>query len=153
MKNEKVKIQILPTSDKVKIPAYETSGASGFDIRAFIPDEMVGIIIKPNTQVTIPTGLQVAIPPGYEIQIRPRSGLAHKYKLSITNSPGTIDSDFRDEIKIIIFNHSEETYCVKHDNRIAQGVLGEVPIAEFEIVESLSDPNSNRTGGFGHTGK
>ena len=133
----------------VKLPAYETTGAAGMDVRANITKE---IELQPLDRVLIPTGLKFAIPEGYEIQVRPRSGLARKHGLTVLNTPGTIDSDFRGELGIILINLSRETYVIQPEERIAQLVLSPVVQAEFEEVETL-DETERGEGGFGHTGK
>ena len=133
----------------VKLPAYETTGAAGMDVRANITKE---IELQPLDRVLIPTGLKFAIPEGYEIQVRPRSGLARKHGLTVLNTPGTIDSDFRGELGIILINLSRETYVIQPEERIAQLVLSPVVQAEFEEVETLNETERGE-GGFGHTGK
>ena len=144
-----VKILIKKTSKKVTTPKYKTEGSSGVDLSAFLDKKM---IIKPNSSELIPTGLQVAIPEELEIQIRPRSGLAAKESIGVLNSPGTIDSDYRGELKIILFNHGTKDFVVNNGDRIAQMVLVPILKMEFEEVDSL--PNTVRgQGGFGSTGK
>ncbi len=144
-----VKILIKKTSKEVITPKYKTDGSSGVDLSAFLDKE---VIIKPNSSDLIPTGLQVAIPEEFEIQIRPRSGLAAKESIGVLNSPGTIDSDYRGELKIILFNHSNKDFKINNGDRIAQMVLVPILKMEFEEVDSL--PNTVRgQGGFGSTGK
>ena len=144
-----VKILIKKTSKEVITPKYKTDGSSGVDLSAFLDKE---VVIKPNSSELIPTGLQVAIPEELEIQIRPRSGLAAKESIGVLNSPGTIDSDYRGEIKIILFNHGKEDFIINNGDRIAQMVLVPIVKMEFEEVDSL--PNTVRgQGGFGSTGK
>ena len=144
-----VKILIKKTSKEVITPKYKTDGSSGVDLSAFLDKE---VIIKPNSSDLIPTGLQVAIPEEFEIQIRPRSGLAAKESIGVLNSPGTIDSDYRGELKIILFNHSNKDFKINNGDRIAQMVLVPIFKMEFEEVDSL--PNTVRgQGGFGSTGK
>ena len=144
-----VKILIKKTSKKVIIPRYKTDGSSGVDLSAFLDKE---VVIKPNSSDLIPTGLQVAIPEEFEIQIRPRSGLAAKESIGVLNSPGTIDSDYRGELKIILFNHSNKDFIINNGDRIAQMVLVPILKMEFEEVDSL--PHTVRgQGGFGSTGK
>tara|TARA_B100000676_G_scaffold28905_1_gene26911 strand:+ start:240 stop:602 length:363 start_codon:yes stop_codon:yes gene_type:complete len=116
-----VKILIKKTSKEVITPKYKTAGSSGVDLSAFLDKE---VVIKPNSSDLIPTGLQVAIPEEFEIQIRPRSGLAAKESIGVLNSPGTIDSDYRGELKIILFNHSNKDFIINNGDRIAQMVLG-----------------------------
>ena len=144
-----VKVLVKKLNSKVKLPEYKTEGSSGMDLMAFIDTP---IKILPNTLEIIPTGLYIAIPEDLEIQIRPRSGLAAKFKIAVLNTPGTIDSDYRGEIKIILFNHGKEDFTVKNNDRIAQMILMPVLKAEFEEVEEL--PKTVRgSGGFGSTGK
>ena len=144
-----VKILIKKTSKEVITPKYKTDGSSGVDLSAFLDKE---VVIKPNSSELIPTGLQVAIPEEFEIQIRPRSGLAAKESIGVLNSPGTIDSDYRGELKIILFNHGKEDFIINNGDRIAQMVLVPIVKMEFEEVDSL--PNTVRgQGGFGSTGK
>ena len=130
------------------IPEYKTLGSAGFDIRANLTKS---ISILPGRRSIIPTGLYVEIPEGFEIQIRPRSGLAFKNGISVLNSPGTIDSDYRDEICVILINLGDQPFEVNPGDRIAQGVLAKYEKAEFEVVEEL-EQNNNRGGGFGSTG-
>ena len=143
-----VKILIKKLSKNVNLPKYETTGASGMDLSAFLTND---VVIGPGNKAVIPTGLAVSIPKGYEIQIRPRSGLAAKNNLSILNTPGTIDSDYRGEIKIILINFGKENFTVKNKSRIAQMVLCPVSLGEIEEVDDLSNTDRG-TGGFGSTG-
>ena len=144
-----VKVLIKKLNQSVKLPSYKTPGSSGMDLMAFIKSP---IKILPGSSALVPTGISVAIPKDTEIQIRPRSGLAAKSSISILNTPGTIDSDYRGEIKIIIFNHGNSEFKVNNYDRIAQMVLLPIYKVEFEEVNEL--PNSIRgTGGFGSTGK
>ena len=144
-----VKILIKKTDKEVITPKYKTDGSSGVDLSAFLGKK---VVIKPNSSELIPTGLQVAIPEELEIQIRPRSGLAAKESIGVLNSPGTIDSDYRGELKIILFNHSDKDFIINNGDRIAQMVLVPIVKMEFEEVDSL--PNTVRgQGGFGSTGK
>ncbi len=144
-----VKILIKKTNKKVITPKYKTDGSSGVDLSAFLEKK---VVIKPNSSELIPTGLQVAIPEELEIQIRPRSGLAAKESIGVLNSPGTIDSDYRGELKIILFNHGKEDFIINNGDRIAQMVLVPIVKMEFEEVDSL--PNTVRgQGGFGSTGR
>ena len=144
-----VRVLIKKLDPKVAIPSYKTKGASGMDLMAFVKEK---IVIKPQTSALIPTGLSVAFSEDYEIQIRPRSGLAAKNNISVLNTPGTIDSDYRGELKIIIFNHSNHDFVVENNDRIAQMVL--TPIAKIELEEANELPKTLRgEGGFGSTGK
>ena len=144
-----VKILIKKTNKEVITPKYKTDGSSGVDLSAFLDKE---VVIKPNSSELIPTGLQVAIPEEFEIQIRPRSGLAAKESIGVLNSPGTIDSDYRGELKIILFNHSNKDFIINNGDRIAQMVLVPIIKMEFEEVDSLPDTVRGQ-GGFGSTGK
>ena len=144
-----VRVLIKKLDPKVTLPSYKTKGASGMDLIAFVKEK---IVIKPQTSALIPTGLSVAFSEDYEIQIRPRSGLAAKNNISVLNTPGTIDSDYRGELKIIIFNHSNHDFVVNNNDRIAQMVL--TPIAKIELEEANELPKTLRgEGGFGSTGK
>jgi len=144
-----VKVLIKKLNPNIQLPIYKTNGASGMDLMAFIEKP---INLKPGKSCLVPTGLSVAFPKEYEIQIRPRSGLAAKNNISILNSPGTIDSDYRGEIKIILFNHSSENFIINNKDRIAQMVL--TPIIKMELEETKELPESIRgEGGFGSTGK
>ena len=144
-----VRVLIKKLDPKVTLPSYKTKGASGMDLMAFVKEK---IVIKPQTSALIPTGLSVAFSEDYEIQIRPRSGLAAKNNISVLNTPGTIDSDYRGELKIIIFNHSNYDFVINNNDRIAQMVL--TPIAKMELEEANELPKTLRgEGGFGSTGK
>ena len=144
-----IKVLIKKLNPKVELPKYKTEGSSGMDLMALIEKP---IKIKPQSSVLISTGLSIAIPEDTEVQIRPRSGLAAKSSISVLNTPGTIDSDYRGEIKIILFNHGKEEFTVNNMDRIAQMILMPVLKTEFEEVEEL--PKSIRgSGGFGSTGK
>tara|TARA_B110000285_G_scaffold178222_1_gene200351 strand:- start:212 stop:652 length:441 start_codon:yes stop_codon:yes gene_type:complete len=143
-----IKIQIKKLSNAISIPKYETLGSSGMDIAAHIENN---IIISPGEKALIATGFSIAIPIGYEIQIRPRSGLAAKKSITVLNTPGTIDADYRGEIKIILINLGKEKFTIKNGERIAQMVLCPVFQANLEEVDEL--PNTKRgLGGFGSTG-
>ncbi len=143
------KVLIKKLDPAVKLPEYKTDGASGMDLTAFIKKT---INVKPKTSSLIPTGLSVAFSKDYEIQIRPRSGLAAKNNVSVLNTPGTIDSDYRGEIKIIIYNHGNEDFFINNGDRIAQMIL--TPIIKMELEETLDLPVTIRgLGGFGSTGK
>ena len=144
-----VRILIRKTSKEVITPKYKTEGSSGVDLSAFLNEK---VVIKPNSSELIPTGLQVAIPEELEIQIRPRSGLAAKESIGVLNSPGTIDSDYRGELKIILFNHGDKDFIINNGDRIAQMVLVPILKMEFEEVDNLPDTVRGQ-GGFGSTGK
>ena len=144
-----VRVLIKKLDPSVKIPSYKTSGASGMDLMAFIKHP---IVVAPKTSFLVPTGLSMAFSEDYEIQIRPRSGLAAKNNISILNTPGTIDSDYRGEIKIIIYNHGDHSFTINNGDRIAQMILAPVVKMNFEEIDDL--PKTLRgKGGFGSTGK
>jgi len=144
-----IKVLIKKLSPSVKLPSYKTSGASGMDLMAHIEKP---INLEPGKSCLIPTGLSVAFPKEYEIQIRPRSGLAAKNNISVLNTPGTVDSDYRGEIKIILFNHSKTNFTINNNDRVAQMVL--TPIIKMDLEETNELPESIRgEGGFGSTGK
>ena len=144
-----VKVLLKKLDPKVLLPSYKTKGSSGMDLMAFLKEP---IKILPNTSCLIPTGISIAIPEDVEIQIRPRSGLAAKSNISVLNTPGTIDSDYRGELKIILFNHGKKDFIVNNNDRVAQMVLMPVLKIDFEEVNEL--PETIRgSGGFGSTGK
>ena len=144
-----VKVLIKKLSSEVQLPSYKTSGASGMDLMAFIKSS---ITIKPKTSSLIPTGLSIAFSENYEVQIRPRSGLAAKNNISVLNTPGTIDSDYRGEIKVIIYNHGNNDFLINNGDRIAQMIL--MPVVKMELEETNNLPETIRgEGGFGSTGK
>ena len=144
-----VKVLIKKLNPSVKLPSYKTSEASGMDLMAFIEKP---INLEPGKSCLVPTGLSVAFPKEYEIQIRPRSGLAAKKNISVLNTPGTIDSDYRGELKIILFNHSSKNFIINNNDRVAQMVL--TPIIKMELDETNELPESIRgERGFGSTGK
>ena len=145
---KKVEVKVVREKN-VTLPKYETEGSAGLDVRANITEP---IVLKSLERVLIPTGLKIAIPEGYEVQVRPRSGLAIKHGITMLNSPGTIDSDYRGEIKVIAVNLSNETYTIEPNERIAQLVLNKVEQIEFVEVDELNATNRGE-GGFGHTGK
>lgn len=137
----------------VALPAYETAGSAGMDIRANFPADArdEGLTLQPGARGLVPTGLEVAIPEGFEIQIRPRSGLALRHGVTLLNAPGTIDSDYRGEIGIILINHGSEPFHVRHAERIAQIVLARVERLEWQQAEVLA-ASGRGAGGFGSTG-
>ena len=144
-----VKVLVKKLHPKVQLPSYKTEGSSGMDLMAFIENS---VKITSNSSAIIPTGISLAIPNDVEIQIRPRSGLAAKSNISVLNTPGTIDSDYRGEIKVILFNHGKSDFLVKNGDRIAQMVL--VPILKIDFLEVDDLPETIRgDGGFGSTGK
>lgn len=138
----------LGTED-IALPQYETAHAAGMDVRAAVPEP---VTLRPGERVLVPTGLRIALPPGYEAQIRPRSGLAIRHGLSLLNSPGTIDADYRGEIRIIIANLGQEPYTIQRGDRIAQMIVAPVTRAEWSVVDELEDTPRGE-GGFGSTGR
>ena len=148
MQKVKIKINIL-NHGSAELPKYETSGSSGMDLKAAINNP---ISIKKNERKIIPTGIKLEIPKGYEIQIRPRSGLAIKYGITVLNSPGTIDSDYRGEIGVIIINHGDKNFKIMPNDRIAQMVITKIIYAEITKVDKLNDTQRGSKG-YGSTGK
>ena len=144
-----VKVLIKKLNPTVQLPEYKTKGASGMDLVAFVKSP---IIVKPKTSYLVPTGISVVFSENYEIQIRPRSGLAAKNNISVLNTPGTIDSDYRGEIKIIIYNHGENDFVINNGDRIAQMILAPVIKMELEEIDNLPETIRGE-GGFGSTGK
>ena len=143
------KVLIKKLASSVKLPAYRTNGASGMDLMAFISKP---IILEPQSSCLVPTGISVAFSEEFEIQIRPRSGLAAKNNISVLNTPGTIDSDYRGEIKVILFNHGNNEFIINNNDRIAQMIL--TPVVKMELEETETLPETIRgEGGFGSTGK
>tara|TARA_B100001057_G_scaffold229484_1_gene229839 strand:+ start:166 stop:603 length:438 start_codon:yes stop_codon:yes gene_type:complete len=143
------KVLIKKLDPAVELPAYKTDGASGMDVMAYVKRP---INLEPNTSCLVPTGLAVAFSSDYEIQIRPRSGLAAKNSISVLNTPGTIDSDYRGEIKVILFNHGKSDFLINNKDRIAQMIL--TPVIKMELQETDKLPDTVRgEGGFGSTGK
>ena len=136
------------------LPAYETPGAAGADLRANLPEVMraAGLVLAPGARALIPTGLRAEIPPGYEMQVRPRSGLALKHGLTVANAPGTIDSDYRGPLGVIMINLGAAPYTVRHGERIAQAVIAPVIRAAYMIAGALDD-TARGAGGFGSTGR
>lgn len=132
------------------LPSYESAGAAGADLRANFP-ERGAVDLAPGARVLVPTGLRLAIPEGYEVQLRPRSGLALKHGITLPNSPGTIDSDYRGPLGVIVMNAGQEPFRIEHGMRVAQMVVAPVVTAAFELADSLDD-TSRGAGGFGSTG-
>ena len=144
-----IKVLVKKLNPSVELPAYKTDGASGMDLMAFIKEP---INLKPHTSFLVPTGISVAFPDEFEIQIRPRSGLAAKNNISVLNTPGTIDSDYRGEIKVILFNHGNSDFLINSKDRIAQMILA--PVVKMSLEETDDLPETVRgEGGFGSTGK
>jgi len=142
-----VEIKRLPNNDDLPLPAYETAGAAGMDLRA-----AEAMTLKPGARHLVPTGLSIALPPGFEAQVRPRSGLAVQHGVTVLNAPGTIDSDYRGEIKVILINHSGQPFEITRGMRIAQLVIAPVTRASFVEIDDDLDHTARGAGGFGSTG-
>lgn len=145
----RVLIKRVPGNEDIQLPTQMTIESAGFDLQAAIVEDYQ---LFPGKRVLIPTGLMLGLPQGYEAQVRPRSGLALKHGITLVNSPGTIDADYRGEIKVIVINHGEEPYTIKRGDRIAQLVIQKLPSIQWVEVDELS-PTSRGSGGFGHTGR
>ncbi|MCB2157018.1 dUTP diphosphatase [bacterium] len=143
-----VPIEVLPSAAGIELPEFQTEGSAGADVRAAVDES---VVLEPGKMAMVPTGLKVSIPRGYEVQVRPRSGLAAKHGVTLVNAPGTIDSDYRGEIKIIMINLGPDAFTVCRGDRIAQLVLARVDRIEWKVVESV-DETPRGEGGFGHTG-
>lgn len=146
-----VRVERLAHAEDLPLPAYETGGSAGMDLRAAVP-ETAPVTLKPGTRALIPTGLKVALEPGFEAQVRPRSGLALKHGLTCLNSPGTIDSDYRGEVGVILINHGQEPFVIRRGERIAQMVIARHEQATMVEVQAL-DETPRGAGGFGSTGR
>ncbi|MEP6019729.1 MAG: dUTP diphosphatase [Paracoccaceae bacterium] len=150
--NLSIRITRVPDSDpSIALPSYETAGAAGADIRANLQDG-APVSLAPGERALIPTGLCMEIPPGFEVQVRPRSGLAHKHGIALVNAPGTIDSDYRGPVGVILLNTSTHPFVVEHGSRIAQLVVAPVVQASFNMTDELAD-SARGKGGFGSTGQ
>jgi dUTP pyrophosphatase len=143
-----IPVQVLPHAVGLPLPAYQTEGAAGLDVVAAVTEPLV---IAPGRLALVPTGLCVAVPAGHELQVRPRSGLALKRQVGLLNSPGTIDSDYRGEVQVIVMNFGPEPFTVNRGDRIAQLVLARVERLEWRVVEAVEE-TARGAGGFGHTG-
>jgi len=146
--NPVCKFKRLPHGSDLPLPSYESEAAAGMDVRAAVKEQLT---LQPGERMLVPAGFQMAIPKGYEAQIRPRSGLAFKYGITMLNTPGTIDSDYRGEVKVLAINHGDEKFTISHGDRIAQMVIAPVCQAEIHVVQSLDETERN-DGGFGSTG-
>ena len=147
----KVDIRQLPHAEGLPLPAYQSTHAAGLDLLAAVPEE-TPFVLAPGKHALVPTGLTIALPQGYEAQVRPRSGLAAKHGVTVLNSPGTIDADYRGEISVILINHGGAPFPIKRGERIAQMVIA--PVAQAELVAVASLPDTARgSGGFGSTGR
>jgi dUTP pyrophosphatase len=145
-----VPITRLPHGHGIPLPAYETAQAAGMDLRAAVPDDEP-LVLRPGDRFPVPTGLAFALPEGFEGQVRPRSGLAFKAGITCLNSPGTVDADYRGEVKVILINHGPEDFIIRRGDRIAQLVIAPVVQARWAEVDSLDD-TARGVGGFGSTG-
>lgn len=146
-----VRVERLPHAEGLPLPAYETAGSAGMDLRAALAEDAT-LILTPGARALVPTGLKIALEPGYEAQVRPRSGLALKHGVTCLNSPGTIDSDYRGEVGVILINHGQEPFVIKRGERIAQMVIARH--AQADVVETASlDETARGAGGFGSTGR
>jgi dUTP pyrophosphatase len=143
-----VLVELMDHARELGLPEYQTEGSAAMDLRAAVDEEMT---INPGQTVLVPTGLKIALPRGYELQIRPRSGLALKNNLTILNSPGTIDSDYRGEVKIILSNFGDTPFVVERGMRVCQALLAEVARIEWQTVSQVPETERGE-GGFGHTG-
>ena len=148
--NPVISITRLPHNPELPLPAYETDGAAGMDLRAAVPDE-APLVLKPGARAMVPTGLAFAVPRGFEAQVRPRSGLAAKAGVTCLNTPGTVDSDYRGEVKVILVNLGEEDFTIRRGDRIAQLVIAPFARASWSEVANL-DETTRGAGGFGSTG-
>lgn len=145
---KKVFFKKLPHASDLELPSYESNHAAGMDVRAALEESLT---LDPGARALVPTGLQMALPDGYEAQIRPRSGLAYKNGITMLNTPGTIDADYRGEVKVLAINHGDEPFTINHGDRIAQMVIA--PIQQMFVEEVDDLPNTERgSGGFGSTG-
>lgn len=147
----RLKVKPLSHFEGLALPQYETAGAAGMDLRAALPEDGP-VVLQPGEWRLIPTGLSIALPEGFEAQIRPRSGLSVKYAITCVNAPGTVDADYRGEIKVNLINHGREPFTVTRGERIAQMVVAPVTRVEWEEVEDLDDTERG-AGGFGSTGR
>lgn len=148
MTQVKVRITRLPGASDLPLPAYETEHAAGMDLRAAVTEALT---LQPGARALVPTGIAIALPEGTEAQVRPRSGLAFRHGISMVNTPGTIDADYRGEIRVILINHGEAPFTIQRGERIAQLVVAPVLRADWQECETLDD-TTRGAGGFGHTG-
>ncbi len=147
----KVDIHQLPHGEGLPLPAYQTTDAAGLDLLAAVPAE-TPLVLAPGEYAMVPTGLTIALPPGYEAQVRPRSGLAAKHGVTVLNSPGTVDADYRGEINVLLINHGEAPFSIRRGERIAQMVIA--PVVQAQLVPARALSSTERgSGGFGSTGR
>jgi dUTP pyrophosphatase len=147
----KVEVRQLPHGEGLALPTYQSALAAGLDLLAAVPED-VPVILAPGKFALIPTGLTIALPPGFEAQLRPRSGLAARHGVTVLNTPGTVDADYRGEIRVLLINHADTTFAVRRGERIAQMVIA--PIVRAQLVPAASLSSTDRgSGGFGSTGR
>ncbi len=146
-----VEIQRLPDAEGLALPAYQTAHAAGLDLLAAVPEDKP-LTLQPGQRALVPTGLMIAVPPGHEAQVRPRSGLALKHGVTVLNSPGTVDADYRGEVSVLLINHGDAPFTIRRGERIAQLVIAAVTQANLVAVASLSSTDRG-SGGFGSTGR
>jgi dUTP pyrophosphatase len=144
-------VQILPHGEGLPLPAYQTAHAAGLDLLAAVPAD-APLVLAPGSHAMVPTGLSIALPDGFEAQVRPRSGLAARHGVTVLNSPGTVDADYRGEICVLLINHGREPFTIRRGERIAQMVIGAVVRAELRVATTLST-TARGSGGFGSTGR
>ncbi|CAN5160010.1 dUTP diphosphatase [soil metagenome] len=149
--NITVEIQRLPHAEGLALPAYQSAHAAGLDLLAAVPEDKP-LTMQPGQRALVPTGLMIAVPPGHEAQVRPRSGLALKHGVTVLNSPGTVDADYRGEVSVLLINHGDEPFTIRRGERIAQLVIAAVTQANLVVVASLSSTDRG-SGGFGSTGR
>jgi dUTP pyrophosphatase len=147
----RVEVQQLPHGNGLALPAYQSAHAAGLDLLAAVPDD-APVMLAPGKHALIPTGLTIALPQGYEAQVRPRSGLAAKHGVTVLNSPGTVDADYRGEVCVLLINHGDQPFPIRRGERIAQMVIAQVARVELVPVTSLSATDRG-SGGFGSTGR
>ena len=146
-----VEVQRLPHAEGLALPAYQSAHAAGLDLLAAVPED-TPLTMQPGQRALVPTGLMIAVPPGHEAQVRPRSGLAFKHGVTVLNSPGTVDADYRGEVSVLLINHGDEPFTIRRGERVAQLVIAAVTQANLVVVASLSSTDRG-SGGFGSTGR
>jgi len=146
-----IDVQILPHGEGLPLPAYQTAHAAGMDLLAAVPDD-APLVLAPHSHAMVPSGLSIGLPDGYEAQVRPRSGLAARHGVTVLNSPGTVDADYRGEVCVLLINHGKEPFTIRRGERIAQMVIAAVARAELHVTTRLSATDRG-SGGFGSTGR
>ncbi|MBQ8106789.1 MAG: dUTP diphosphatase [Afipia sp.] len=146
-----VEVQRLPHAEGLALPAYQSAHAAGLDLLAAVPED-TPLTMQPGQRALVPTGLMIAVPPGHEAQVRPRSGLAFKHGVTVLNSPGTVDADYRGEVSVLLINHGDAPFTIRRGERVAQLVIAAVTQANLVVVASLSSTDRG-SGGFGSTGR